>query len=419
MIMFWVFSIAMIVIALVFLVRPLRRAMHQNDVDRTAQNVAITKERLNELTIELEQAVISQTEYEQAKQELEYSLLNDVEQENVTPANNPSYNHITRLVLVFSVPILAVSLYGFLGKPELIVTSNNQTTIPAHASANGAGNANLVSVEELVEKLAARLKQQPDDAEGWFMLGRSYMSLNRYKEAAIALEKTNQLVPNTPTIMLRYADALSMSRGGQISGKPFKLIKKAIAIKPDDPTGLWLLGKGYDEQGEYQKAISYWNLLLALLKDDKSINEVQNLIRHAKIKSGVNVAQELKSVSIVAKIKPITSLKIKVSIDKKLLKDVSENDVVFIFAKAINGPPMPLAVVRKQVKDLPLEVVLDDSMAMIPNMMLSSFNKVKITARISKSGKPLLQKNDFYSKGETIQLPFTGFINIKIDLIAE
>lgn len=102
------------------------------------------------------------------------------------------------------------------------------------------------------------------------------------------------------------------------------------------------------------------------------------------------------------------------------IKDVSVNDTVFIFAKAVNGPPpMPLAVVRKQVKDLPLEVVLDDSMAMIPSMTLSSFDKVKITARVSKTGKPLLQKGDLYSKEDYIQLAFTGFINIKINSVAD
>jgi len=407
MIMFWFFSIAMVVVALVFIIRPLHFSVNQNDIDRTAQNVSITKERLNELEVELEQAAISQAEYEQTKQELEQSLLNDVVEEelgNINQVNNQSYDRVMRFILMFSVPALAVSLYMFLGQPELIASSKKQTDISAHKSSNGASNSNLGTVAELVEKLAARLKNQPNNAEGWFMLGRSYMSLKRYKEAVVALEKTNQLVPDNPTIMLRYADALTMSRGGKISGKPFALIKKAIEMKPDDPAGLWLIGMGYAEQGEYKKAISYWNLLLPLLQDEQSENEVKNMIRQAKRKSASDFSDSSISIAtaesktMVVKQKITGRLQVRVRLDKRLYKEVSKDDTVFIFAKAISGSSMPLAVVRKQVKDLPLEVTLDDSMAMMPTMKLSSFKQVQIIARVSKSGSAKAQSGDLQSE---------------------
>ena len=421
MITFWIIAIAMVVIALVFLLRPLLHELNKKDIDRTAQNVAITKERLNELKVEFEQDTITQAEYEQTKEELEQALLNDVAEPPVekSSVNNQSFTKMARYIVIISVPVIALSLYAVLGQPELIEGGKKQAAVPAgHGSASKV-NAGLGTVEQMVEKLAAKLKENPNNAEGWFMLARSYMAMNRYKEAAAALEKTNQLVPNNPVIMLRYADALTMLNGGQISGKPFELIKKAVAIKPDDPTGLWLIGMGYAEQGEYQRAVSYWNLLLPLLKDDKSINEVQKLIRQAKRKSGIDIAEEPAINSKPTKNKSITTLKVKVSIDQTKLKNVSMNDTVFIFAKAVNGPPMPLAVVRKQVKDLPLEVSLDDTMAMVPNMTLSSFDKVKITARVSKTGKPLLQKGDIYSKEKQIQLPYSGLISIKIDSVAD
>lgn len=405
MITFWIFAIAMVIVALFFLLRPFFIDVKKDEIERSALNVNITKERLAELETELEHDTISQSEYEQTREELEQALLYDVEQEttNIKKVNSESYNRFTRFVLIFSVPVFAIGLYAFLGQPDLIEGGKKQTaTAPAgHASSNGAGK--LATVEQMIDKLAAKLKENPDNAEGWFMLGRSYMSLKRYKEAAQALEKTNQLVPNNPTVMLQYADALTMSRGGQISGKPFELIKKAVEIKPDDPTGLWLLGMGYDEQGEYQKAISYWNLLLPLLKDDKSINEVNSLIQQAKSKSGIDVVKESESAKTAAEKKSTTSLKVNVSIDKKLLKNVSGDDTVFIFAKAINGPPMPLAVVRKQVKDLPLEVVLDDSMAMVPSMKLSSFDQVQISARVSKSGQPRAQSGDIQSEAQIVK----------------
>ena len=409
MITFWIIAIAMVAVALVFLLRPLRFDLSLADADRTAQNIAITKERLNELKLEFEQSTISEEEYEQTREELEQALLNDVEQpssENAMQSNSESYNRLTRIGLIFSVPVFAISLYAYLGQPELIDGAIKQAAAPSevagHATSKGPGK--LGTLEEMIEKLASRLKEQPNNAEGWFMLGRSYMSLKRYKEAVNALEKTNQLIPNNPVVMLRYADALTMLKGGQISGKPFELIKKAVELKPDDPTGLWLLGMGYEEQGNYSKAISYWNLLLGVLTDEKSKNEVNSLISRAKIKAGIDVAENTLEDSSVKKSVPekyITStIKVNVSLDKNLLRNVSANDTIFIFARALKGPPMPLAVVRKQVKDLPLSVELDDSMAMMPTMKLSNFEKVQVVARISKSGSAKAQRGDIQSEVE-------------------
>lgn len=314
-------------------------------------------------------------------------------------------------------PVLAVGFYTYLGAPELIEGGKKQTTsAPAgHASSKKAGS--LGTVEQMIEKLAAKLKENPNNAEGWFMLGRSYMSMKRYKEAAAALEKTNQLIPNNPVVMLRYADALTMLRGGQISGKPFELIKRAIALKPDDPTGLWLAGMGYEEQGDYKKAISYWNLLLALLEDENSINEVKSLIRRAQSKAGISIAETSAPATIASEKKEIISLNVSVSIDKSKLKDVSMDDTVFIFAKAINGPPMPLAVVRKKVKDLPLQVVLDDSMAMIPSMKISNFTNVQVSARISKSGQPRAQSGDVESEFHIVKSNQKEIIKLTINKI--
>ncbi len=404
MITFWIFAIAMLVIALVILLRPLRLDSDKSDADRTAQNIAITKERLNELKVEFEQDTISEEEYQQTREELEQALLNDVEQpaaENSRITNNESYNRIARFVLLFAVPVFAISLYAYLGKPELIEAGKQQVAAPTgHTSASG--KSKMGTVEEMVEKLAAKLKQNPNNAEGWYMLGRSYMSMKKFKEAAAALEKTNQLVPNNPAVMLRYADALTMSRGGQISGKPFELILKALELQPNDPTGLWLAGMGYEEQGDYNNAISYWRRLLPLLKDEKSLTEVKILIRQAKMKAGPNYKEQAETETEKKQDKGIQNISLNVSLDKSLLSKASADDAVFIFARAANGPPMPLAVVRKQVRDLPIKVILDDSMAMTPSMKLSSFSKVHVVARISKSGSAKVQAGDLESEKRVV-----------------
>lgn len=396
MITFWVFAIAMVIVALIFLLRPFFIDMKKDEVERSALNVEITKERIAELETEFKQDTISKAEYEQTRDELEQALLYDVEQDSneSKKINDEKVNRLTRLSIIFIVPLFAVGLYAYLGQPDLIEGGKKQTATPAgHSSSKTAA-----TMEQMVDKLAAKLKENPDNAEGWFMLARSYMSMNRYPEAVKALEKTNELVPNNPVIMLRYADALTMFNGGRISGKPFELIKRAVALKPNDQTGLWLIGMGYEEQGDYKKAISYWNLLLPLLKDNNSIDKVNNLIRAAKGKAGISLGSGSQAIKNPVTTKTGTSLSVRVSIDKSLLKKVKPKDTVFIFARAVDGPPMPLAVVRKQVKDLPLQVSLDDSMAMVPSMKLSNFNKVQVLARISKSGSANVQSGDLHSE---------------------
>jgi len=397
MITFWVLAAVLIVIALVFLLRPLRLDSKVSDIDRAAQNVEIARERLSELKVEFEDGLISQEEYEQTQQELELSLLNDVEQdpgEKVSATNVQSYNRVAQLGLLVFVPVVAVIFYAYLGQPDLIEGAKKQAAA-GHTSADG--KSQLGSVEDMVAKLAERLKNEPDNAEGWFMLARSYMSLNRYKEAVDALEKTNELVPDNPVIMLRYADALVMQRGGQFSGKPFEIIKRAVELDPENHTGLWLIGMGYEEQGAYKKAISYWSKLLPLLTDEQSKAQVQKLISQAKRKAGITVSEDSETVVVTKETQAVKSIAVSVSIDENKLKTVSENDVVFIFARALQGPPMPLAVVRKQVKDLPIDVTLDDSMAMMDSMKLSSFKQVQIVARVSTSGTAKVQSGDLES----------------------
>ena len=410
MIMFWVFATSMVVVALVFILRPLFLELNKNDIDRTAQNVAITKERLNELKVELEQETITHTEYEQTKEELEQALLHDVEELNIKskPSNNESFTRLTRYFLIFSIPVIAISFYVYLGQSDLIEGAKKRVAASASST-----KEMVASVEDMVAKLAAKMKANPDDYEGWFMLGRSYMSMQRYEEAVDALDKANKLVPNNPVVMLRYADALTMLRGGRLSGKPFELIKKAVALKPDNLTGLWLIGMGYEEAGEYKKAISNWKRLIPLLTDNKSIDEVNKLIRAAKKKAGISLSEVNQP-----KVKKVqASLKVSVGIDSSMLKNVSMDDTVFIFAKAVNGPPMPLAVARKKVSDLPIEITLDDTMAMIPSMKISNFPNVKVSARISKSGQAGAQSGDIQSKSYVVNSNQTKTIKLIISNI--
>jgi len=413
MIVFWIFAALMLAAALWLLIPALLGRKSVRDLDRNQQNVAIARERFKELESEYGRGSLTETDYEQARQELEQALLNDVDDAVVSSAPVSSSSSRASLAWVaLGVPLAAVLLYLQLGTPAALQPQAQVAAAPQ----GHAGEDNTASMEQLVASLAAKLQQEPDNAEGWFMLGRSYMSMGRYAEAAEAFQRVLDQVGDDPAVMLRYADAQAMAQGGKISGKPFEMIKKALLLKPDDATGLWLAGLGYEEQGEYEQAVQHWRRLEPMMQDDPaSLNEVRNLIARAEQKLGRPVTAQ------AATPEPATAsgvaLKVSVSLDASLQGKVSPGDTVFIFARAVAGPPMPLAAVRKQVRDLPVTVTLDDSMAMMPQMKLSNFIEVRIGARISKSGTPGAQSGDLQGEVTPVETDRKSVTQVSINQV--
>jgi cytochrome c-type biogenesis protein CcmH len=217
--------------------------------------------------------------------------------------------------------------------------------------------------------------------------------------------------------MLSYADSLSMARGGQIAGEPFELVKKVLVKQPDNITALWLAGLGYSEAGDYEKAIRLWQKLEPLLQSDQnSLVEVRSLIAQAEQALGHSVENsEQVASSVDSPVTQAVSITLNISLSEAFRQQVKPDDIVFIYAKAHQGPPMPLAVVRKTAASLPLTVTLDDGMAMMPQMRLSSFDLVDVGARISKSGAPVAQPGDLQGVVESVDLSKITKIDILIN----
>jgi len=416
MTLFWIIAALMLLAALALLAPALLGRGTVRGQDRDAQNVRIARERLQELKAEFERGVLNDADYENARQELEQALLVDVEDE--APAAAPAIpnrsGRVTLLVLLVAIPALTVWGYLQLGTPQ-ILTSAVPQGVAGNNQAAGSVVEQTASFEEMVTRLVERLQREPDNAEGWFMLGRSYMTLGRYNEAAEAFRHANELVSDNPNILLRYADALAMAQGGKLTGKPFTLIKQALRVNPDDATGLWLAGIGYEEAGDHKQAILHWHKLLPQLETDpESAQEVRKMIAEAEAKLG----HKVEAPDVVSKTPEATSpasIKVRVELDPALRDKAASTDTVFVFARALSGPPMPLAAVRKQVKDLPFEVTLDDAMAMMPQLKLSGFPEVRISARISKSGNAIAQNGDLQGEVAPVKSNTHDTVNILID----
>ncbi|MCK4710516.1 MAG: hypothetical protein KAU21_18015, partial [Gammaproteobacteria bacterium] len=276
------------------------------------------------------------------------------------------------------------------------------------------------SMSDMIDKVKEHLRENPDDSRGWFMLGRSLMTVQRFSEAVTALQRSYDLNKQEPSVMLALADALAMTNDGVMVGEPEKLVLEALAISPNELTGLWLAGLAAEQDGRLQQSFDYFVKLLPMVKDDaQSTAELTSMLSSLKERQpdlpDLPVERPLPTIASASESAPAptapsadnasgpSSISILVTLDESLASQVQPNDLVFVYAKAASGPPMPLAAKRLKVSDLPANVSLSDSDAVMAQMKLSSFQQIKIGARVSKPGDPVAKAGDLFDE--------TGVIN--------
>jgi len=365
---FWIFGAALAALALVLLLRPLLFSGKGGKVGRDDANISIYKDQLRELDADLAAGKLAPADHARSRAELEARLLQDVAPQEARASAPPGGGTRALIVtLALAVPLSAAALYLGVGNPGALGPRSDPHTFDAQ------------QLTALVERLAARMRDKPDDAEGWKLLGRSYVALGRFPEALGAYSKAAALKPRDAELLADLADVLATTRSERLQGEPEKLVLRALEIDPQNLKALALAGTAAFDRKDYAAAARYWQRMLPLVEPgSEDARQIQGSIAEARSLGGV--AQR--------------ALNGRVSISKKLAAQAAPDDLVFIFARAVEGPPMPLAVKRVRVRDLPLEFALDDSMAMAPGMNLSAHARVVVGARISKSGQPTAQPGD-------------------------
>ena len=394
--------------AMLFVALPLLRARQPlNAPAQDAANVSIYNDQLLELENDLGNGLLTQQQYDHAKPELERRLLQDVTGE-ATPA--PAAATLQPVPRWFSIslslllPLLAVGIYFMLGKPEAL----NAPAAPQHAE-----SSQDQEVEAMLPQLMQRLNAQPEDAMGWVMLGRAMLALQRFEEAAQAYEKVTLLQPKSAQAFADYADALGMAQGQRLSGKPAQMIQQALKLDSKHPKARYLAGFAAIEAGNPKQAIVHWEKLLAMLPpDQRGVDTLRQKIADLRQQIGLPVAPGSTASAAPAGVAAAT-VSGQARLNAALNNQAAPEDTVFIFARAVSGPKMPLAMLRVQVKDLPVDFNLDDSMAMSPQMKLSSFPEVVIVARVTKSGTAVPQPGDLEGVSAPVKL---GARNVKIEI---
>jgi len=413
----------LILLALLFVVPVLFKTSHLPVENYDERNTQIARERLHELKQNLTSGEMTEADFDSARLEVEKNLAIDLSTVQQSEQEIENSSKPLGLVFIALVPVLAAILYMQLGNPDAI---NAQPA--AHTQVkNSADSKPKMTMQEAAAKLAERLKEKPDDPRGWFMLARTYMAIQRYEEAVTAFEKTIEMVDEDADLLVRYADALAMTNKGSLVGRPRQVIEKALSLDPRHQQGLWLAGVAAIEAKKFKTALKYFLTLKPMMASNpdvlsqlqEMINRTEQELTQADIKS---VQASLPESSVkTERVKQVSAaeIKVNVSLDQALKQKVSPQDVVFIYAKAMSGPPMPLAAVRKTVSELPLTITLNDAMAMMPAMKLSSFAQVKIGAKISKSGMATSSTGDLFGELQNINVKSAGNVSVVINKVRE
>ena len=419
MTLFWIICAALIVIAILFVAIPLwRGTANNNDVVRDAANLEILRDQINEMDVDLQNGLLTPELHEQGKRELQSRVLEEVNEASAQ-TQAPS-NPYKRLAIVLSVllPMMAVGLYTQVGN------LNAFSDRVAHGGTSDMGDS-APHGEAGIAALEQKVEANPEDGESLVMLARAYMDANRYSESVQAFEKLTQLVPDEAWVWADYADAQAMAQGQTLKGKPTDLINKALALDPDSMKGLALAGSAGMERGDFVAAIKHWERLRSLLPADSEdgkmidsgLDEARQMLSHIKGGKAPMALEEINNPpaksAAVGGAERITGT---VTLSPALKGKVSPDDTVFVLARAAEGPKMPLAILRKQVRDLPLTFELNDSMAMQPQMKLSAFDKVIVVSRISKSGMAMPEAGDIQGMSQPLR-PGTKGVNVKLDQI--
>jgi cytochrome c-type biogenesis protein CcmH len=257
----------------------------------------------------------------------------------------------------------------------------------------------------MVERLAQRLQNRPDDAEGWAMLGRSYRVLGRNAEAAEAFARAGKVVAADPRLLVDYAESLALIHDGNLQGKPAELIARALELDPGNPLALMLSGAVAFQREDYRGAIAQWEKVQGRLEPgSEEARAVGDSIAKARELAAVQPSPKPAAGKVAAAAKVAGTVRLADALAAK----AAPTDTVFVFARAAGGPGAPLAVMRRQVKDLPLAFALDDSMAMSPDRKLSGAQEVVIGARISRSGNPRAQAGDLEGVSKPVKVGASG-----------
>jgi cytochrome c-type biogenesis protein CcmH len=408
----------MVVLILGLLVWPLLKRTAAAATGEQEKTLSIFRQQFAELGQDRANGVLTDELYQQARLELERRLLEETGTTETRPTRVEQQVNGRSVAFALAIIVPAVSglLYWELGNPlamtqlPAVSSSTQERSDDAHPSSD--------ALDTLVERLKQKMEQNPNDGVGWVLLARSYVGMGRHNEAVSVYEKAVKLIPDDPQLLADYADTLGVVHGRKLEGKPEALIQQALKIDPLNVKALMLAGTVAFNRKNYVRAAKDWELARANLPAEVDPELTQQLMAAiAEARNQLGGGQETTSAPMEeasAPAQPIgetgqsRAIKGTVTMAPSLAGKGSSTDTLFVFAREMNGPPMPVAIVRATKKDLPFTFQLDDSTSPMPSRKLSGAGTVVIVARLSKSGQAMPQSGDLEGTSQPVKSGMDG-----------
>jgi cytochrome c-type biogenesis protein CcmH len=409
MAVFWLLAVLMTAAALAFVLVPLLRSRPVSGPSTVEANLDVLRSQRREI----EADVANGTLPPEARDEALAELVRRAEADLVpvaAPADAARKPWITAAVVAVALPLCAFGLYLARGTPAAADPRLANGTMPMDSK----------EVVAMVETLARKVRERPDDVQGWSLLARSMATLGRFQESADAYAHLAKIAPGDPSVLADYADALAMAQGRSLAGKPYELVKEALAIDPSHPKALALAASAAMDANDFAGALNYWRALeVQLPPGSDDLRQVQAVVAEVEAKAreaGQPVASapvHTATTSGAAQSKSVTG---SVAAAPDVAARIQPGDTLFVYARAENGPRMPLAIIRTTATQLPMKFALDDSQAMSPAMKLSGAAAVRIEARVSRSGNAMPQAGDIVGTSGVVK-PGTRDVKIVLDKV--
>ena len=404
MTLFWILAAAMVVLVLLVLLRPLLQPTTAAADESARSNLRVLRDSLAELDAERAAGVLGAEQHADARAELERRALEESTALDAAPLRRGG--RATVFVLALVLPAAAVLLYNQLGERRGLDPLLKQP--PSMASAG--------DIETLVQRLAERMQADPSDPQGWMLLGRAYAGMQRFDKARDALAEAMQRSTPDAQLLSDYADVLAMTQGQRLAGEPEKLVLQALALEPDHLKALALAGSAAMERGDFKAAIEHWtHARRAAPPDSPFASGLDGSIAEARAAAGLPPESSTASAAPATAAASAPPLQVTVTVAPALAGKLQPGDTLFVFARAAEGPRMPLAIARQAATAGPVQLTLDDSMAMTPAMRLSSRAQVVVGARISRSGDATPQPGDL--EGQSAPVASAGSVQVTIDQV--
>jgi cytochrome c-type biogenesis protein CcmH len=420
MALFWFLTAAMAALAVLFVVVPLLRARAASGPSEVEANLEVLQGQRREIEADIAAGALPADSRDEALADLVGRAATDLAPAPAAAAS-AGKPWPAAVAAGVAIPVVAFGLYLAIGSPNAM-----DPLVMAAAS----GKLEDHQIVEMVDSLAAKMKERPDDATGWSLLARSLSSLGRFKESAEAYEKLAKLTPGDPQVLADYADILAMAQGKRLAGKPEALIRQALEIDPKHPKALALAASAAADAGDLPASLQYWQRLADSLppdsEDGREVAQIIAQLRQQAEGTGVKLpppqapaataAAPKPAPAAAASAAPIQSVSGSVAIAPDIAGKLSGAETVFILARAEGGPRTPLAVIRAVARELPMKFALDDSQAMAPGVNISSASAVRIEARVSRTGNVIPQSGDLVGTSAPVK-PGARDVKIVVDKV--